>query len=307
MKIVVALGGSALLKRGEPATLETQLYNVRRAARALQPLAAAHKLIVTHGNGPQVGLLASQSAGDGAGPLPLDVIGAESEGMIGYLLEQELGNALGSRRVATLLTRTEVRRDDPAFASPGKLIGPAYTRQQAEHVAAQRGWRVAPDGQCWRRVVPSPQPLEVLELGAIEQLLGAGYVVICAGGGGIPVVRAADGRHEGVECVIEKDLVASLVARCVGADCLLLLTDVPALFDGWGTAQARRISAAHPDALASHSFPAGTMAPKVEAARRFATHTGGRAHIGSLEDAAALLAGSAGTCVSTDVQGLRFG
>lgn len=306
MKIVAALGGSALLKRGEPTTLATQRYNVRRAAHALAALASRHRLIVTHGNGPQVGLLAQQAAEAGDRSAPLDMLGAQTEGMIGYLLEQELGNALGTRDIATLLTRTEVRPDDAAFRLPTKAIGPAFTEEQAKAIAAQRDWRFAPDGNCWRRVVASPEPTDIVEFNAIQHLQQGGFLVICAGGGGIPVVRTAPGLFEGVECVIEKDLVAALLARRLGADCLLLLTDVPAVFDAWGTAQARRIRAAHPDALAELRFAAGSMAPKVEAARRFAQLTGGRAHIGALEDASAVLQGDAGTCVSPDVRGITL-
>lgn len=306
MKIVVALGGSALLKRGEPPTLATHHYNVRRAARALAALAAGHRLVVTHGNGPQVGLLALQAAEATGTPPPLDLLGAQTEGLIGYLLEQELGNALATRDLATLLTRTEVRADDPAFRVPAKFIGPVYTQAQASQIAAQRNWRFAPDGSCWRRVVASPEPVDVVEIDAIEHLQRAGFIVICAGGGGIPVVRTATGLFEGTEAVIDKDLVAALLARRLGADCLLLLTDVPAVFDGWGSAKARRIRAAHPDALADYSFPPGSMGPKVEAARRFAQLTGGRAHIGALEDAAALLQGTTGTCISSDVGGIAL-
>jgi carbamate kinase len=306
MKVVAALGGNAFLKRGEPPTLDTQRYNVRRAARALAALAAEHTLIVTHGNGPQVGLLALQAAEAGGTPPPLDMLGAQTEGMIGYLLEQELGNALGARNVATLLTRTEVRADDPAFQAPTKFIGPVYTKERAEQLAAQRGWRVAADDQCWRRVVASPEPVDIVEFDAIQHLQHGGFIVICAGGGGIPVVRGASGALEGVECVIDKDLVAALLARRLGADCLLLLTDVPGVFDGWGGAQSRRIRAAHPDALEGFDFPAGSMGPKVAAARRFAQLTGGHAHIGALEDALAMVHGKAGTCVTNDVHGVTF-
>jgi carbamate kinase len=304
MKIVAALGGNALLKRGEPPTLETQLYNARRAARALAPLARAHTLIITHGNGPQVGLLAMESA-EGA-PYPLDVLGAETEGMIGYVLEQELGNVMGSSKVATLLTRTEVSADDPACASPTKFIGPVYSRERAQRLAAERGWKVAADGAHWRRVVPSPQPLNIVELAAIERLVDGGFLVICAGGGGIPVCRRTDGTFAGTEAVIDKDLVAAMLAQRVGADCLLLLTDVPGVFEAWGTPAARRIRFAHPDELAAFTFPAGSMAPKVEAARRFAMHGQGRAYIGSLEQAEAIVAGVTGTFISSESSGIGF-
>jgi carbamate kinase len=306
MKIVVALGGNAFLGRGEPATLETQKYNVRRAARALAALATEHKLIVTHGNGPQIGMLALLAADAHAVPYPLDMLGAETEGMIGYLLEQELANALGHNRVATLLTRTVVRADDPAFLQPTKFIGPLYPQAEAERLAAQRGWRIARDGQAWRRIVASPEPAEIVELSAISHLSGAGFTVICAGGGGVPVHRTSNGMLEGIEGVVDKDLASAMLARNLGADCLMMLTDVPGVFDGWGSASARRIRSVHPDALAAFEFPAGSMGPKVEAARRFAVHTGGAAYIGALGDASAILTCDAGTLVSTDMEGIRF-
>jgi carbamate kinase len=304
VKIVVALGGNAFLGRGEPPTLETQRYNVRRAARALAALAADHKLIVTHGNGPQIGMLALLAADAHAVAYPLDVLGAETEGMIGYLLEQELANALGHPRVATLLTRTVVRRDDPAFLRPTKFIGPLYTQAKAEGLAALHGWCIARDGQGWRRVVASPEPTEIVELPAISHLSGAGFTVICAGGGGVPVHRTSSGKLEGIEGVVDKDLASALLARNLGADYLLMLTDVPAVFDGWGSTNARRIRSVHPDALAAFDFPAESMGPKVEAARRFALHTGGAAYIGALGDAAAILNGDAGTRVSIDFEGI---
>jgi carbamate kinase len=306
MKIVVALGGNAFLGRGEPATLETQQYNVRRAARALAALAKEHKLIVTHGNGPQIGMLALLAADAHAVPYPLDVLGAETEGMIGYLLEQELANALGHARVATLLTRTVVCADDPAFLKPTKCIGPLFPQAEAESLATRRGWRIAREGQGWRRVVASPEPSEIVEQAAISHLSGAGFIVICAGGGGVPVHRKSTGELEGIEGVVDKDLASSLLARNLGADCLMMLTDVPGVFDGWGSAGARRIRSAHPDALAGFDFPADSMGPKVEAARRFAVHTGGAAYIGALADASAVLTCDAGTLVSTDMAGIRF-
>ena len=306
MKIVVALGGNAFLGRGEPTTFETQRYNVRRAAIALAALAHQHTLIVTHGNGPQIGLLALLGAEAHPAPYPLDILGAETEGMIGYLLEQELGNALGHGRVATLLTRTVVRRDDPAFLQPTKFIGALYPKSEAERLAAQFGWQIARDGQSWRRVVPSPEPTEIVELASISHLAGAGFTVICAGGGGVPVHRTTAGKLEGIEGVVDKDLASAMLARCVGADCLMMLTDVPAVFDGWGTATARRIRSLHPDSIADFKFPAGSMGPKVEAARRFAAHTGGAAYIGALGDASTLLNCDAGTRISTDIAGVRF-
>lgn len=305
MNLVIALGGNALLRRGEPTTIEAQRYNARRAARAIAALAHKHKIIVTHGNGPQVGLLAAQEAlAHPGGGAPLDVLGAETEGMVGYVIEQELGNALSTRNVVTVLTRTEVRADDPAFQFPTKLVGPVYPREVADQLTAKYGWRFAPDGPSWRRVVASPEPQDILEMSAISHLHTGGFVVICAGGGGIPVRRAANGSFEGTEGVIDKDLVAALLARRMGADALLLLTDVPCVFDGWGGAVVRRIRSAHPDALADREFASGSMGPKVEAARRFALHGGGNAYIGALEDAADILSCRKGTCVSPDVSGI---
>jgi carbamate kinase len=306
MKIVIALGGNAFLGRGEPPTLETQRYNVRRAARALATLAKCHTLVITHGNGPQIGLLALLAADANTDPYPLDVLGAETEGMIGYLLAQELANELANPRVVTLLTRTVVRSDDPAFLNATKLVGPMYEQAEAERFAKQRKWQIARDGQGWRRVVPSPEPTDIVELAAIRHLSGAGFLVICAGGGGVPVHRTADGKLEGIEGVVDKDLASALLADHLGADCLMLLTDVPAVFDGWGSDKARRIRSAHPEALGQFNFPAGSMGPKVEAARRFAHHTGGSAFIGALGDAGSLLECNAGTRVSRDVGGIGY-
>ena len=294
MRIVVALGGNALLERGQSAD-----KNVAVAVGALAELAAEHEVVVTHGNGPQVGLLALQGEAyrDEVQPYPLDLLGAESEGMIGYLLEQELVNALGGRQVATLLTQVIVDAADPAFAEPTKFIGPVYLRTQAEILAAQRGWRVAPDGPHWRRVVPSPEPRSIVELPTIRLLVEAGVLVVCVGGGGIPVVVDRDGRLHGIEAVIDKDRAAALLARGLDADALLLLTDVAAVERDHGTPQASPIATATPDELLALGLPAGSMGPKVEAAAWFAQETGGRAAIGSLAEAAAVLAGRSGTTV----------
>ena len=239
MRVVIALGGNALLRRGEPADAATQRRNVTRAVAAIADLAADHEVIVTHGNGPQVGLLALQGDAYAAvAPYPLDVLGAESEGMIGYLLDQELVNALGGRPVATLLTQVIVDPNDPAFAKPTKPIGPVYDHESAQRLAAERGWAIAPDGDHHRRVVASPEPRSIVELGTLRLLVGAGVLVVCVGGGGIPVAVDRDGRLEGVEAVIDKDAAAELLARGLGADALLMLTDVPAVQTGWGTEEA---------------------------------------------------------------------
>ena len=298
MRIVVALGGNALLRRGEPLTADHQRRNVRRAAEALAPLAPGHELVITHGNGPQVGLLALQGAAYRAGPAePLDVLDAETEGQIGYLIEQELGNVLPGRRCATLLTQIEVDARDPAFANPTKPIGPVYDAPAAQRLTRERGWCIARDDGHYRRVVASPRPQRILELPVIALLVGQGVIVICAGGGGIPVVRRADGGLAGVEAVIDKDLASSLLARKLNADALLLLTDVDAVYRDWPAPRARPIDRATPAALRRLAFAPGSMGPKVEAACEFVEQTGGFAGIGRLDDAAAILRGASGTRV----------
>jgi len=301
MRIVVALGGNALLKRGEPMTAGNQRANVRRAAGALAELVkAGHSLVITHGNGPQVGLLALQAAATPDTPFPLDVLDAESAGMIGYVIQQELGNVVKDRLFATLLTQVRVGPRDPAFAGPTKPIGPVYDEATARRLAAERGWTVAPDNDRWRRVVPSPKPLEILEAEVLAFLVGHGVIVICAGGGGIPVVGLEDGSVAGVEAVIDKDLASALLARQLDADMLLLLTDVDAVYRGWGTPQARPLGRVRAGELSAAAFPAGSMGPKVEAAITFAEATGNPAAIGSLEDAAEIVAGRRGTRIEAD-------
>lgn len=303
MRVVVALGGNALLERGEPPDAGIQERHVVRAAGALAPLLPRHQMIITHGNGPQVGVLALQSARDPtlSRPYPFDVLGAQTQGMIGYWLVQALEAACPGQRAACLVCRTLVKADDPAFAEPVKFVGPVYPEGEARRLAAERGWDIRPDGPAWRRVVPSPEPAGLLELDMIRLLAGSGVTVVCAGGGGIPVVADARGRRRGVEAVVDKDLTAVLLARAVGAGVLVMLTDVAAVQDGWGTPQARplaRITAARLRArIRAGEFPAGSMGPKAEAACRFTAATGGRAAIGRLEDVAALLEGRAGTQV----------
>lgn len=303
MRIVAALGGNALLRRGDPLTAVNQRRNAATAAEGLAALVnAGHDLVVTHGNGPQVGLLALQGAAyrpDEA--YPLDVLGAETEGMIGYLIEQELGNRVPRERMAaTLLTQIQVDAADPAFRRPTKPIGPVYLPAEANRLAAEYRWTVAPDGDGCRRVVASPAPQRILELKVIEMLVDRGVVVICAGGGGIPVVVREDGSLLGVEAVIDKDAASCLLARELQAEALLMLTDVDTVATDWGTPQARRIRNAGADALDRLEFATGSMAPKVRAAQTFARATGGFAVIGRLEDAEDLLAGTAGTRVRRD-------
>ncbi|MGE5768279.1 MAG: carbamate kinase [Bacteroidota bacterium] len=300
MRIVVALGGNALLRRGEPMTADVQRRNVRVAAAALADLARDHDIVVAHGNGPQVGLLALQAAAyKEVAPYPLDVLGAESEGMIGYLVEQELMNALPQgARCATLLTQVEVDADDPAFAAPTKPIGPVYTEAEATAARSKHGWTILEESQGnWRRVVPSPAPRHITQIRTIRLLVEAGIIVIGAGGGGIPVIRAKDGRLEGIEAVIDKDRAAALLAEEVSADALLMLTDVEAVFRHWGTPDQEAIRLTTPEELGALSFAAGSMGPKVEAARTFVTESGGIAGIGRLQDARAILDRKAGTLV----------
>jgi carbamate kinase len=308
MRVVVALGGNALLRRGEPLTADIQRANVRVAARALAEIAIRHDLIVSHGNGPQVGLLALQGAAyKETAPYPLDLLGAETEGMIGYLIEQELGNLLPpDRHIASLLTQVEVDAADPAFGRPSKPIGPVYTKAEAARVQAQRGWSLAPDGDGYRRVVPSPLPKLIAEIWVIRLLSAQGVVVICAGGGGIPTVRGEDGNLVGVEAVIDKDRASALLAGELQSDALLLLTDVPAVFDQWGTPGARRIRRAPPAVLKAMQFDIGSMGPKVEAACAFAEATGRPAGIGRLEDAVDLLAGRAGTIIDPGARATQW-
>ncbi|MGZ4359732.1 MAG: carbamate kinase [Gaiellaceae bacterium] len=298
MNIVVALGGNALLRRDELPTAEAQQYHVQEAVRAIVDLASSHELVITHGNGPQVGLLALQAqAYGGVPPYPLDVLGAESEGMIGYVLEQGLQNLMPERKIATMLTLVVVDRDDPAFAAPSKPIGPVYDLEQARRLEREFGWTIARDGEGFRRVVPSPEPMHIVEMASIQTLVEAGSLVICTGGGGIPVIEDETGMLRGVEAVVDKDLAAELLARHLGADFLLMLTDVPAVMRGWRERAPEPIRETTPEELRSLQFEAGSMGPKVEAACRFVEATGATAAIGALTEAARVVRGSAGTTV----------
>jgi carbamate kinase len=306
LRVVVALGGNALLKRGEPMTADAQRANVRKAAPALAAIASKHQLVLSHGNGPQVGLLALQaSAYTEVEAYPLDVLGAQTEGMIGYVLEQELGNLLPAEvPFATVLTMVEVDPADPAFANPTKFVGPVYDKATADALASEKGWVVKADGDKWRRVVPSPEPKRIFEIRPITWLLDKDVVVICAGGGGIPTMYAEDAPHTpagreltGVEAVIDKDLATELLAREVGADLFLMATDVEGVFADWGTPEQRRIERISPEEIRASSFAAGSMGPKVDAAARFVERTGKRAAIGALEQIEAIVEGRAGTQV----------
>lgn len=280
-------------------TAENQRENVRRAAQSLAPLAREHQLIISHGNGPQVGLLALQAASfSQVEAYPLDILGAQTEGMIGYLIEQELGNILPFEQpLATLLTMVEVDRDDPAFTNPTKPIGPIYSEEEARRLQAEKGWSIARDGEHWRRVVPSPRPQRIFEMRPVRWLLERGAIVICTGGGGIPTMYREDGARvlEGAEVVIDKDLASALLARELPAEVLIMATDADGVYLDWGTPEARRIPRATPDELEAHRFASGSMGPKVQAACEFVRATGGRAIIGALEDVERMLAGEAGT------------
>jgi carbamate kinase len=307
-RAVVALGGNALLRRGEPLEAANQTRAARAAARVLARVAPTHQLVVTHGNGPQVGLLALMSeAFTDTAPYPLDVLGSETEGQIGYVLELELDNAIDDQDTVAVLTRVVVDAHDPAFRAPSKFIGPMYSATVAQSAAETHGWTVKPDGDGWRRVVPSPQPRRIVQLHAIERLVEAGFLVICTGGGGIPVVEGPGGNYRGVEAVIDKDLASALLATNLGVETLVLATDVDAVYDGYGTAAQRPISRATPSGLSAHHFPAGSMAPKVEAVCRFVEHTGGRGVIGSLAEIDDLLRGRAGTQVLPRGPELEYG
>lgn len=301
MRIVIALGGNALLRRSERLTTEAQRRNVRIAARAIAPLALEHSVVVVHGNGPQVGLLSLQAESyGGADPYPLDVLDAGTQGMIGYLIQQELRSLLPpAYQVATMLTMIVVDPDDPAFARPTKFVGPLYTQVEADILAAQKGWSFRVDGNSWRRVVPSPEPRSVLEILPIRWLLERQALVICAGGGGIPITHGStvSGVLTGVEAVIDKDLAGELVARDVGASLFVMATDVDGVYTDWGSPAQKRIDWTTPDELSGEEFATGSMGPKVEAACRFVRHTGRRAVIGSLDDITGIVRGDAGTSV----------
>jgi carbamate kinase len=314
VRVVVALGGNALLQRGQALTAENQRLNARTACEALAPVAMEHELVIAHGNGPQVGLLALQgSAYTAVETYPLDVLDAQTEGMIGYIIEQELGNLLPQARpLATLVTMIEVDGADPAFGNPTKPIGPVYEKAEADRLASEKGWAFKPDGESFRRVVPSPAPKRIFEIGAIRLLLEQGAVVICAGGGGVPTRYTdedvpAGKRLVGVEAVIDKDLASALLAIDLDADLLAIVTDVDAAYSGWGTPEQKPIRRANPAALREQGFAEGSMGPKVLAACEFVEKTGKRAVIGSMADTPALLAGTAGTTVTLDAEGLEMG
>jgi carbamate kinase len=308
MRILVALGGNALLRRGEEMTAENQRRNVRLAAEALAPLAREHELVITHGNGPQVGMLALQSdAHNQAGAYPLDVLGAQTEGMIGYMIEQELGNILPFEQpFATILSMVEVDPDDPAWEHPTKPIGPVYTGEESRRLAAEKGWTMAPDGDGFRRVVPSPRPKRIFQVRPVKWLLEKGCIVICAGGGGIPTMYAPGRRLHGVDAVVDKDRASCLLARELEVDLFIMATDAGAVYLDWGKPTQRAIRRTSPEALAAHGFASGSMGPKVEAAVEFAERTGRTAAIGSLAGVTRIAHGEAGTLVTKQAEGMEL-
>lgn len=301
MRIVIALGGNAILQRGQPMTADNQRANIRAAAERIAAIVPGNEIVIAHGNGPQVGLLALQAAAyQDVAPYPLDVLGAQTEAMIGYVIEQELGNLLPAEQpLATVLTMIEVDRNDPAFANPTKPIGPVYDAATAEHLAATHGWSIAPDGDKFRRVVASPKPKRIFEIGPIRTLVRDGTIVICAGGGGIPTMYDEDGRLRGVEAVIDKDLASALLARQLEADLLVIATDVDGVYTDWGTPAQKRVGRTTPEELERLDLPAGSMGPKVEAACGFARATGREAVIGALTDITDIVKGNAGTRVTS--------
>jgi carbamate kinase len=304
MRIVIALGGNALLKRGEPMTAEIQRVNIRTAVQSLAPLVQDHELVLSHGNGPQVGLLALQAAAyTRIEPYPLDVLDAQTEGMIGYMIEQELRNLL-PRDVpfATILTMIEIDPADGAFAHPSKFVGPLYSKADADRIGGDKGWIFCQDCDAWRRVVPSPRPKRIFEIRPIRWLLEQGAIVICTGGGGIPVMYQTNGaRHlTGVEAVIDKDYASGLLAQEIEADLFIMATDVNGVYADWGKPSARLIRKTTPEELKHYAFPAGSMGPKVEAACIFVEETGNTAAIGALGDIQAIVSGESGTLVCPD-------
>jgi carbamate kinase len=308
MRVVVALGGNALLRRGQALNAENQRGNIRLAAQHLAVAHQRHKLVIAHGNGPQVGLLALMDAAYTAvDPYPLDVLGAETVGMIGYMIEQELGNLIPFEdHIVTVLTQILVDPDDRAFANPSKPVGPIYDREQARILELEKGWTMAPDGEHYRRVVPSPEPQWIIEMNVIRMLVDSGITVICAGGGGIPVAYDEHNKLFGVEAVIDKDLASGLLATGLDADMFVMLTDVPHVYTGFGTSKQRAIRAAHPDALQTLGFASGSMGPKVLGACKYVRETGKTSAIGQLSDLVDIINGQAGTLISNDIEGIRY-
>ncbi len=309
MRVVVALGGNALLQRGQALSAENQRANIRVAAGQMAEIHEHHELVIAHGNGPQVGLAALMDAAyTDVDPYPLDVLGAKTIGMIGYIIEQEMGNIIPfDDHIITVLTQIVVDPADPAFQNPTKPVGPVYDKAEAEKLQGEKGWAMAPDGQYFRKVVPSPLPQRIIEIDTIKMLVDNGVVVICAGGGGIPVAYDDESKLFGVEAVIDKDLASGLLAKGLDAEMFVMLTDVPSVYVDFGTQKQRAIRAAHPEAIEALDFPAGSMGPKVKGACKYVRETGFKSAIGQLSDLAAIMSGEAGTLISNDVNGIVYG
>ena len=308
MKIVIALGGNALLKRGEPMTAENQRENVKTACGQIARVYDGNQLIITHGNGPQVGLLALQNNAYKEVPMyPLDVLGAETVGMIGYMIQQELSNAVPrSASIATVLTQIQVDPQDPAFQKPSKPVGPVYSKEEADKIAAEKGWTMAPDNDKYRRVVASPKPVNIYGLRPLKTLIENNYIVVCGGGGGIPTWVDDAGKQHGAEAVIDKDLASALLATLIDADLFVIATDVDGAYIDWGKPEQTRIALATPDAALAFCFASGSMGPKIEAAANFAKATGKDAVIGALADIEQIVAGKAGTRISGKAEGVTY-
>jgi carbamate kinase len=308
MKIVIALGGNALLKRGEPMTAENQRENVKTACAQIARVYDGNQLIITHGNGPQVGLLALQNNAYKEVPMyPLDVLGAETAGMIGYMIQQELSNTVpGSASIATVLTQIQVDPKDPAFQKPSKPVGPVYSKEEADKIAAEKGWTMAPDNDKYRRVVASPKPVNIFGLEPLKTLIDNKYIVVCGGGGGIPTWVDDKGKQHGAEAVIDKDLATALLATLIDADLFVIATDVDGAYLDWGKPEQKRIALAAPDAALAFGFASGSMGPKIEAAANFAKATGKDAVIGALADIEQIVAGKAGTRISGKAEGVTY-
>ena len=307
MRIVIALGGNAMLQRGQPLEAAIQRENIRKAAEVIARVAKDHEVILTHGNGPQVGLLALQNAAyDKVSPYPLDVLGAETAGMIGYMMEQELYNQMPGAQVATLVTQTLVDNKDPAFQDPTKFVGPVYSQEEAEALAEEKGWSIKADGEYFRRVVPSPLPKSIVEVEMVKKLSEMGALVICSGGGGVPVRQLEDGKLEGVEAVVDKDLTAALLAEQMGADALVIMTDVPAVCVNFGQPDQKEIHKASTQGIGELDFPAGSMGPKIDSCANFVEKGGRFAAIGSLYDVEKIVSGEAGTWITNEVEGISF-
>ncbi len=307
MRIVIALGGNAMLQRGQPLEAAIQRENIRKAAEVIARVAKDHEVILTHGNGPQVGLLALQNAAyDKVSPYPLDVLGAETAGMIGYMMEQELYNQMPGAQIATMVTQTLVDNEDPAFQNPTKFVGPVYNQEEAEALAAEKNWSIKADGEYFRRVVPSPLPKSIVEVEMVKKLSEMGALVICSGGGGVPVRKLEDGKLEGVEAVVDKDLTAALLAEQMGADALVIMTDVAAVCVNFGQPDQKEIHKASVEGISELDFPAGSMGPKIDSCAEFVQKGGRFAAIGSLYDVESIVKGKAGTWITNEVEGISF-